>query len=512
MRRPGPDCASFTGGAWPQNVRHRREASGRSEIAFRVACARIEIRVVARAHKRPHSELFECPMFVSSSFLKLATVLVCLCIGRISPCQEIQWARDLDTAQKSAREQQKPVLLHFGASWCRPCQEVESFVFRSPTVIREMNATVIPVKVDVDQNPDLAKHYQVGSIPCDVVITPQGKLMKKRSSPRDADAYGLMLKEVVTVSSNLQKDGEFNLERLQEMQARWDQSRPPADDQLKLDAFDQQRPLGLQNPAEKLETPQQQLKVTRAAEATANTNLAGGGAFNTRAPAPASSGVAGDPPTQANEPIGQASVLPSSSGAAPFEGLAQTAGVDQRRIVNPFVDAAPENPSRMSSQSNPSDREARLLESNERPEPSRTLRAAPEIAQTSGASNDPSLCLEGDCPVTLLTANKWVRGNSQFGAVHRGRIYLFASAECQAEFLKTPDRFSPLLAGYDPVIFHEQGFLVEGTKAQGVFMSRDGRQHVILFQDAETRNRFRSNPTLYLSTIQAATESIDAVK
>ena len=64
----------------------------------------------------------------------------------------------------------------------------------------------------------------------------------------------------------------------------------------------------------------------------------------------------------------------------------------------------------------------------------------------------PPLGLDGNCPVQLSEHKKWVRGNPSFGAVHRGRTYLFVSAEDQQKFLANPDHYSPVVSGNDPVL------------------------------------------------------------
>lgn len=114
--------------------------------------------------------------------------------------------------------------------------------------------------------------------------------------------------------------------------------------------------------------------------------------------------------------------------------------------------------------------------------------------------------LRGKCPVTLITEGRWEDGNPKFGIVHRDRTYLFASQEKLEQFRKNPDGFSPVLAGFDPVIYQEEGKLVDGLVENGVFMGRTPKQQVILFKDAATRGKFQLDPKKYLNVVRQATK------
>lgn len=133
--------------------------------------------------------------------------------------------------------------------------------------------------------------------------------------------------------------------------------------------------------------------------------------------------------------------------------------------------------------------------------------AQESLGTTVSAQPVDDFALHGKCPVTLIQDGQWVEGDTQWGIVHRDRTYLFSSKENYDLFKTNPDRYSPVLSGFDPVIFHEQGKLLDGLEENGVFMGKNDKQHIVLFQSPETRAKFQSNPKLYMSTVRQAVYS-----
>lgn len=60
-----------------------------------------------------------------------------------------------------------PTLVAFSASWCGPCIKNAQVL---ENVIEEMGDKAKLVKVDVDDNPELATQYRIKSIPAMIVF------------------------------------------------------------------------------------------------------------------------------------------------------------------------------------------------------------------------------------------------------------------------------------------------------------------------------------------------------
>src|SRR5690606_4425119 len=102
----------------------------------------------------------------------------------------------------------------------------------------------------------------------------------------------------------------------------------------------------------------------------------------------------------------------------------------------------------------------------------------------------PPLGLEGFCPVSLVERQAWSAGDVRFGAIHRGRTYLFAGYEMQQRFLANPDQYSPVMAGNDAVLAIDSRQLVQGRREFGMFVD----QRIYLFSSEATLRQFEANP------------------
>lgn len=93
-----------------------------------------------------------------------------------------------------ARDQDKPVLLYWGAQWCPPCMQLKSTVFKQPDFIRKTRQ-FIAVYLDGDSEgaQRWGDHFAIVGYPTLIVLRPDGTELTRISSGMDLAAYPRVL-------------------------------------------------------------------------------------------------------------------------------------------------------------------------------------------------------------------------------------------------------------------------------------------------------------------------------
>ncbi len=99
------------------------------------------------------------------------------------------WRHDFEIAESEARQLGRPMLVHFHAKWCGPCQEMEHGVLRDPVLLKQLRTGFVAVKVDSDERPDLRKRFRIERLPSDVFLDPRGYVLSRSSGIHDRESY-----------------------------------------------------------------------------------------------------------------------------------------------------------------------------------------------------------------------------------------------------------------------------------------------------------------------------------
>ncbi|MFP4050353.1 MAG: thioredoxin family protein [Thermoplasmata archaeon] len=88
---------------------------------------------------------------------------------------EINWYQYGEGMQE-AKSQGKPIFIDFWAEWCGPCQKMEEEVYPDEDLVQK-SSEFINIKVNVDHNNDLAKQYNIESIPTLMFLNSEGEVL-----------------------------------------------------------------------------------------------------------------------------------------------------------------------------------------------------------------------------------------------------------------------------------------------------------------------------------------------
>ena len=92
----------------------------------------------------------------------------------------IHWTEWGDAAFQRSESEDKPVLLALTATWCHWCHVMDETAYSDPQVIDLIDSRFIPVRVDVDQRPDISHRYNQGGFPSVAVLDHRGDLIAGR--------------------------------------------------------------------------------------------------------------------------------------------------------------------------------------------------------------------------------------------------------------------------------------------------------------------------------------------
>lgn len=111
-------------------------------------------------------------------------------VALADPLPASVWKLDFAAAEAEAKALNRPMVVHFYGTHCPPCKKMEQEVLLTPQVLKLLEAGFVAVKVDVVKNPNVSQRYGIASMPTDLILSPDGKVLAKTEGYDDIARVG----------------------------------------------------------------------------------------------------------------------------------------------------------------------------------------------------------------------------------------------------------------------------------------------------------------------------------
>jgi len=411
----------------------------------------------------------------------------------------VRWQYDIESAKATARQTGRLVLVHVWTEECAPCAALEQNVFNQPGFAGALEQKFVPVKLNANEYPGTAQGFGITRVPTDVILAPDGQVLGKMISPATPMAYLAEMNQLANAFSSQSGMAYQNAAAAAPQQKLLN----PAYADLQIGTAAQPpaaQPLASPSPNSPIGNPYAAV----AAEANNRYALAG-------MPSPGMT-AAGNPGAAVSYPMQSAGATSTASGGQ-FPAANPPAVSPTYGAVDPYAPPAqsstpPTAPSAFTNQYTATPQPPASTTPTVPIAPSAAGMAAPAAAGMTPTVPDlsqlppgaPPLAFDGYCPVSMRTNWQWVQGDPKWGAIHRGRTYVFAGPREQQQFLANPDYYSPALAGLDPVMAVDHRQSVPGLRDH----SLDYDNQFYFFSSEATLQHFTANPERYANGVRQA--------
>lgn len=98
------------------------------------------------------------------------------------------WGADFEAALQEAARTNRPVLAAFYMAGCPYCAAMDRTVL-SARAVQPALSDFIPVRISLDDRPDLADRYGVSGVPAFAILDSDGKVMAQTSGYQPVEAF-----------------------------------------------------------------------------------------------------------------------------------------------------------------------------------------------------------------------------------------------------------------------------------------------------------------------------------
>jgi len=105
--------------------------------------------------------------------------------------EDIRWRTDFATARAEAVRRNQPMILVVESASCGWCRKLEQTTFRDGRVVRELNETAVPFRLNADDpaNSELIESLRVEGLPTIAGIAPDGRAVATQSGYLEAPQF-----------------------------------------------------------------------------------------------------------------------------------------------------------------------------------------------------------------------------------------------------------------------------------------------------------------------------------
>lgn len=343
--------------------------------------------------------------------MMLVLVALAAKLEAAGPASASVWRTDPAQAMADAKRLNRPIVMHFGARWCAPCQKMEHETLKSPELLRILQVGFVAIKIDVEAHPDFQRRFQVENLPTDILLTPDGRVLSRTEGHQSKVDY------LATVS---RIDARYAASRQQVAQAPAKPAAAPAVPAAKA-------PIA---PAPVAKLPPTPTPVAQAPTPKAPAAPVSVAQAPSKAPAAGATAAPGEklPPKPIDPPALAAAEPPAKATLTKSEHAPASLALDGYCPVT----------LRTSRTWKPGQKEHACEHQGQI-----FYFASQKLVQDFKA--DPNRFaprLLGCDPVVLSESDLAVLGSTQYGAFYDGELYLFESAETRARFRANPARYS----------------------------------------------------------------------
>ena len=112
----------------------------------------------------------------------------------VAQAEPLTWLTSIESGRAEAARTGKLLLVHFWSTHCAPCVQLDRKVYSQSQVAHSIARHFVPVKINIEVHPELARRHSIRFVPTDLVKDASGRILATQRCPPEPSRYlaGLM--------------------------------------------------------------------------------------------------------------------------------------------------------------------------------------------------------------------------------------------------------------------------------------------------------------------------------